>query len=75
LIELHVEQGPILEEEGITIGAVTGVQGISWTEYVVTGVSNHAGTTPLRLRHDAGYVAAALAVEARRLAEEMVRTR
>ena len=70
-IELHVEQGPILEEEGITIGAVTGVQGISWTEYVVTGVSNHAGTTPLRLRHDAGYVAAALAVEARRLAAEM----
>ena len=70
-IELHVEQGPILEEEGITIGAVTGVQGISWTEYVVTGVSNHAGTTPLRLRHDAGYVAAALAVEARRLADEM----
>ena len=70
-IELHVEQGPILEEAGITIGAVTGVQGISWTELVVTGVSNHAGTTPLRLRHDAGYVAAALAVEARRLAEEM----
>jgi len=70
-IELHVEQGPILEEKGVTIGAVTGVQGISWTEHVVTGVSNHAGTTPLRLRHDAGYVAAALAVEARRLAEEM----
>ena len=70
-VELHVEQGPILEEEGVTIGAVTGVQGISWTEFVVTGVSNHAGTTPLRLRHDAGYVAAALAVEARHLAEEM----
>ena len=69
--ELHVEQGPILEEEGVTIGAVTGVQGISWTEYVISGVSNHAGTTPLRLRHDAGYVAAALAVEARRLAAEM----
>ena len=70
-IELHVEQGPILEEAGITIGAVTGVQGISWTEFVFTGVSNHAGTTPLRLRHDAGYVACAMAVEARRLAEEM----
>ncbi len=69
--ELHVEQGPVLEEEGITIGAVTGVQGISWTEYLIKGVSNHAGTTPLRLRHDAGYVAAALSVEARRLAKEM----
>jgi N-carbamoyl-L-amino-acid hydrolase len=69
--ELHVEQGPVLEEEGIAIGAVTGVQGISWTEYLIKGVSNHAGTTPLRLRHDAGYVAAALSVEARRLAKEM----
>lgn len=69
--ELHVEQGPVLEEEGLTIGAVTGVQGISWTEYTITGVSNHAGTTPMRLRHDAGYVAAAIAVEARRIAEEM----
>jgi N-carbamoyl-L-amino-acid hydrolase len=68
--ELHVEQGPVLEEAGIEIGAVTGVQGISWTEYRITGVSNHAGTTPMRLRHDAGYVAAAIAVEARRLAGE-----
>jgi len=68
--ELHVEQGPVLEEEGIEIGVVTGVQGISWTEYRITGVSNHAGTTPMRLRHDAGYVGAAIAVEARRLATE-----
>jgi N-carbamoyl-L-amino-acid hydrolase len=60
----------VLEEAGIEIGAVTGVQGISWTEYRITGVSNHAGTTPMRLRHDAGYVAAAIAVEARRLASE-----
>jgi len=69
--ELHVEQGPVLEEAGIAIGAVTGVQGISWTEYTVQGVSNHAGTTPMRLRHDAGYVAAAIAVAARRIAKEM----
>ena len=69
-VELHVEQGPLLEEEGVTIGAVTGVQGISWTEYRVGGVSNHAGTTPMRLRHDAGYTAAAIAVEARALAAE-----
>jgi N-carbamoyl-L-amino-acid hydrolase len=69
-IELHVEQGPLMERDGMTIGAVTGVQGISWTEYRVAGVSNHAGTTPMRLRHDAGYVAAAIAVEARTLAAE-----
>jgi len=66
--ELHVEQGPVLEEAGLTIGAVTGVQGISWTEFRITGVSNHAGTTPMRLRHDAGYVAAAIAVKAREIA-------
>jgi beta-ureidopropionase / N-carbamoyl-L-amino-acid hydrolase len=70
-VELHVEQGPVLEQEGYQIGAVTGVQGISWTEYRLQGVSNHAGTTPMHLRHDAGDVAAAIAVEARRIASEM----
>jgi N-carbamoyl-L-amino-acid hydrolase len=70
-VELHVEQGPVLEEAGLDIGAVTGVQGISWTEHVIDGTSNHAGTTPMRLRHDAGYVAAAIATEARRIAREM----
>ncbi|WP_319531588.1 Zn-dependent hydrolase [uncultured Cohaesibacter sp.] len=69
--ELHVEQGPVLEEEGEVIGVVTGVQGISWTEFTITGVSNHAGTTPMRLRHDAGYAAAAIAVAARRIAGEI----
>lgn len=70
-IELHVEQGPILEFEGFDIGAVTGVQGISWHEYRLDGVSNHAGTTPMHLRRDAGYVAAAITTEARRLAQQM----
>ena len=53
-VELHIEQGPVLEAEGVTIGAVTGVQGISWTELTITGQSNHAGTTPMSMRHDAG---------------------
>ena len=70
-IELHVEQGPVLEAEGITIGVVESVQGISWTEFTVHGVSNHAGTTPMRLRHDAGYVACAIANHAREIAREM----
>ncbi|MCP5365875.1 MAG: Zn-dependent hydrolase [Hyphomicrobiales bacterium] len=69
--ELHVEQGPVLEESGEEIGAVTGVQGISWTEYRISGVSNHAGTTPMRLRHDAGYCAASIAVEARAIARDL----
>jgi N-carbamoyl-L-amino-acid hydrolase len=70
-VELHVEQGPVLEAEGVDIGAVEGVQGISWTEYTIEGVSNHAGTTPMRLRHDAGYAAAAIAAEVRRIARDM----
>jgi beta-ureidopropionase / N-carbamoyl-L-amino-acid hydrolase len=69
--ELHVEQGPVLEEANVMIGAVTGVQGISWTEYTITGTSNHAGTTPMRLRHDAGFVAAAIATHARQIANDM----
>ena len=70
-VELHIEQGPALEDEGITIGAVTGVQGISWTELTITGQSAHAGTTPMRLRHDPGYVAAAITTGVRALAHEM----
>ncbi|MFQ5774703.1 MAG: Zn-dependent hydrolase [Kiloniellaceae bacterium] len=70
-VELHVEQGPLLESEGITIGAVEGVQGISWTEFTLSGVANHAGTTPMRLRRDAGYVAGALVAFVRRLAGEL----
>jgi N-carbamoyl-L-amino-acid hydrolase len=70
-VELHIEQGPVLDVEGVTIGAVEGVQGISWTEFTVTGVSNHAGTTPMRMRHDAGYVACAIAHRAREIAREL----
>ncbi|CUJ06841.1 MULTISPECIES: M20 family metallo-hydrolase [Achromobacter] len=70
-VELHVEQGPVLEHEGYTIGAVTGVQGIHWIEFTVRGVSNHAGTTPMGLRHDAGIVAARIACFARDLTVEL----
>jgi N-carbamoyl-L-amino-acid hydrolase len=57
-LELHIEQGPVLEAEGISIGAVEDLQGISWQEITIDGVANHAGTTPTRLRHDAGLAAA-----------------
>ncbi len=70
-VELHIEQGPVLEDEGITVGVVTGVQGISWTEVVVRGQSAHAGTTPMRLRHDAGYVASAISTGVRAIATSM----
>lgn len=70
-VELHIEQGPVLEDEGVTIGAVTGVQGISWTEITVTGQSAHAGTTPMRLRRDPMVVAAQIVAEARATARRM----
>ena len=70
-LELHVEQGPVLEVEGITVGAVESVQGISWTEVEVVGQSNHAGTTPMSLRKDPGFVAAACAQFARELALDL----
>ncbi|MGT2491824.1 hydantoinase/carbamoylase family amidase [Cupriavidus basilensis] len=60
-VELHIEQGPVLDLRGLQVGVVEGVQGISWTEFTIDGVSNHAGTTPMELRHDAGYAAARIA--------------
>jgi beta-ureidopropionase / N-carbamoyl-L-amino-acid hydrolase len=57
-VELHIEQGPVLEREGVSIGAVASLQGISWQRVTIEGVANHAGTTPMSMRHDAGYVAA-----------------
>lgn len=57
-VELHVEQGPVLEREGVAIGAVDGLQGISWQKVTITGDANHAGTTPISMRRDAGLAAA-----------------
>lgn len=51
--EIHIEQGPILENEEKTIGVVTGIQGMRWYEVTVTGNESHAGTTPMHLRRDA----------------------
>jgi N-carbamoyl-L-amino-acid hydrolase len=70
-VELHNAQGPVLEAEGYRIGAVTGVQGISWTELTITGQSNHAGTTPMSMRHDAGLVAARITTFVRDLTTEL----
>ncbi|WP_018240082.1 Zn-dependent hydrolase [Ensifer sp. BR816] len=57
-VELHVEQGPVLERNRIPIGAVENLQGISWQRVTIDGVANHAGTTPMSMRHDAGHAAA-----------------
>lgn len=56
--ELHIEQGPVLETEKKDIGVVEMVQGIHWTRYSISGEANHAGTTPVKYRKDAGFAAA-----------------
>ena len=70
-VELHIEQGPILEDANVTIGAVESVQGISWIEYTLTGRSAHAGTTPMALRRDPMVVAGRIIAETRAIAEEL----
>jgi len=70
-VELHIEQGPVLEADGVTIGCVDGVQGISWSELEIIGQSNHAGTTPMSMRHDPVYVTGRITVFLRELANEL----
>ncbi len=52
-VELHIEQGPVLETEGLPVGVVTAINGASRFAVEVEGVAGHAGTVPMRLRHDA----------------------
>lgn len=52
--ELHIEQGPILESEGVDIGVVTHGQGLRWIEFTVTGKESHTGSTPMAMRRNAG---------------------
>ncbi len=66
--EAHIEQGPVLEDRGITIGAVQGALGQRWYDITVTGQEAHAGPTPMELRRDALLVASKLVVEVNRIA-------
>ena len=65
-VELHIEQGPVLEAEGLPIGVVTAINGANRFTVEVTGVTGHAGTVPMHLRRDALAAAAecVLAIEA-----------
>jgi len=71
MFELHIEQGPVLEREGATIGVVTGVQGMRWYDLDLTGRAAHAGSTPMDARADALLAAAGLIQSAARLAQEL----
>ena len=61
-MELHIEQGGLLEKAGLQIGVVEGIVGLRWSEVTVTGFSNHAGTTPMDQRQDAMLAAAKFTV-------------
>jgi N-carbamoyl-L-amino-acid hydrolase len=67
-VEAHIEQGPILEAEGKTIGIVTQIQGIRWSKVFLTGMDSHAGTTPMNRRRDALLGAAEMVVALNRIA-------
>ena len=69
-IEAHIEQGPILESTGKTIGVVTGIQGLRWFDVEVLGREDHAGTTPLKTRKDALIAATRIVSELRRVLED-----
>lgn len=68
--ELHIEQGPLLENSGKRIGVVTGVQSYAWNTLTITGRATHTGTTDLNSRSDALLAAAKMVVAARRIARE-----
>ncbi len=52
MFEVHIEQGPILEQTGTTIGVVTGIQGLHWLDVTLQGQAAHAGPTPMEMRRD-----------------------
>ena len=70
-LELHIEQGPFLEEEKLSIGVVEGIVAIAWSRLTIHGVQDHAGPTPMRIRHDALVAAAEIVSGVRRIAQEI----
>ena len=70
-IELHIEQGAILDEEGIDIGVVEGIVGIRWWDVTIEGFANHAGTTPMNRRWDAMISAAEYILAVNQVATSM----
>ena len=70
-LELHIEQGVVLESQSLDVGIVTSIVGIRRLEIVFEGSADHAGTTPLGLRHDALVAAALTVVSVRKTAEQL----
>src|SRR6266403_3839458 len=70
-LELHIEQGPFLEEEGLSVGVVEGIVAIAWSRLTIHGVQDHAGPTPMRIRHDALVAAAEVVAGVRDIARQL----
>jgi N-carbamoyl-L-amino-acid hydrolase len=70
-LELHIEQGIVLESQSLDVGVVTSIVGIRRSEMVFQGEADHAGTTPMALRHDALVAAAHTVASVRRTAEQL----
>ena len=70
-IELHIEQGAVLDESDVDIGVVEGIVGIRWWDVTIDGVANHAGTTPMNRRRDALMSAAEVVLAVNRVATSM----
>lgn len=69
-VELHIEQGPILESRDLSIGIVAGIQGMSWMKVNIKGRNSHAGPTPMENRKDALVAAAKMIVAANDLTKD-----
>lgn len=74
-MELHIEQGPVLDTENISVGIVEHITGITWLKSIITGIGNHAGTTPMHLRQDALVAAADVVRFLNRRAQEMAKSK
>jgi len=70
-VELHIEQGAVLDDEDVDIGVVEGIVGIRWWDVIIDGFANHAGTTPMNRRRDAMVTAAELTLAINRIALEL----
>lgn len=73
-VETHIEQGPVLYNEKISIGIVENIVGYAWVTATIMGQSNHAGTTPMKMRKDALVAAAEIVTVVNRNANEMIDT-
>jgi N-carbamoyl-L-amino-acid hydrolase len=69
-LELHIEQGPVLEARGLPAGVVGGIVGITWNEVTITGQADHAGPSPMHLRHDALTAAAEIILGVEQIARQ-----